>query len=181
MPEVMQHPEEPEMLSRKAGRDIYGTSAGMLRRTELFRLGNAWGFKFPAGATKDFMLPYFQQLEADGKDPLRPPGNKTLNEIVTSREVEFDGTNVAENDLAERALEKEEHKANVFEEALVKPNLGPDEFELKLQKARIWEVRKLCKERGIAYSTRDRKVDLVARIMDTIGDRNDEDSSTGRE
>lgn len=180
MPVVMQHPEEPDMLARKAGKDIYGTSAGMLRRTELYRLGNAWGFKFPAGATKDFMLPYFQQLEAEGKDPLRPPGGKPLHEIVSAREVQFDGTNVAENDLQERAEMDAEQNGNEFTEGLVKPAFK-SKLELELEKAKIWEVRKLCKKRGLAYSTKDKKIDLIARIMDSIGDQNGEDAFAGRE
>lgn len=181
MPEVMQQPEDPEQLSRKAGKDIYGTSVGMLRRSELWRLGNAWGMEFPIGASKDFMLPFFMQLESEGKNPFQPPNGKTVDEIARTREVIHSGKSKAENDAKERA-----EMATGQAPAPITPS--PDailprektEFEVSLEKATMQKVRALCKLRDIPYSTKDKKTVLIERIMENIGGSFVKDTTRGR-
>ena len=151
--EIMQQPQNPDDISRQAGRDLYGTPVGILRRAELYRLGNAWGFEFPVGASKDFMLPFFMQLEADGKNPLKPPGG-TLDQICKAREVKFNG---------ETHAEREEDPYG-----LIKPE-ETSKFEAGLQALHMSKIRKICKLRGIPQTIRDRKQDLIARIVDTSG------------
>jgi len=186
MQEVMQQPEDPDSLSRKAGKDLYGTAVGMLRRVELWRLGNAWGFEFPNGASKDFMLPFFMQLESEGKNPFQPPNGKTLDEIARTREVSHKGKSVAENDSRERALEAE---GKPMLDKVVEPiTPSPDviqprektEFEVSLEKAPMQKVRALCKLRDIPYSTKDKKVVLIDRIMENIGGSFVKDTTRGR-
>lgn len=160
MPEVMQQPRDPEYLAREAGKNIYGTSVGMLRRAELWRLGNAWGMKFPDGCSKDFMLPFFKQLEAEGKDPLRPPSG-SLMAVVTSREVQHSEENHAEVPTPEELLE-------VAAKYATPDTITPapiSEFEEKLRKTPHGLLKKMCKERGIKQERTDSTATLVQRIL----------------
>jgi len=163
-------PQEPDTLARIAGKDIYGTTVGALRRVELWRLGNAWGMNFPVGATKDFMLPFFMRLEAEGKNPMRPPGMVIEHTgQLRSRDVVFSEQNHTEN--------SEESEEEV-------PPVVPSpssEFEAMLLSSQMWRLRKLCKMRGIKHSPKDCKADLVNRIMATIGDQNIEQDTPGRD
>jgi hypothetical protein len=153
---IVQQPQNPDEMARLAGKELYECSVGMLRRVELWRLGNAWGMNFPAGATKDFMLPFFKQLEAEGKNPLRPP-NANLDTLVKTREVAHSEENHSETPPPE-----------IHHPDVIQPALKTD-FELKLEAARMSEIRKICAMRGIAWSTKDRKLDLIARIMAATG------------
>ena len=170
MPEILQQPQSPDEIARIAGRSIYGTSVGLLRRVELYRLGNAWGFKFPVGATKDYMLPFFIDLESKGIDPLRPPkGN--LDTLVKARACEFTSENHSETPPPE---EQTENKT-----ATVMP-APKSSFEEKLEKSPMHEIRKLCKLRGVAFTPRDRKQDLIARIVAASeGNDLEQDAPTG--
>lgn len=153
MAEIMQQPMDPSDLARLAGKDIYGTSVGMLRRTELWRLGNAWGLEFPNGASKDYMIPFFQRLEAEGKNPLRPPGNKSLDEIVKGRVVVHSDENHATTDL------------EPLEPIKAAPEAKPDEFALRLEKQSQAQLKKIAKLRGITQSRSDSKAELIAKIV----------------
>lgn len=143
MPTKMTDPEEPDTLARRAGLDIYGSRVGALRRVELWRLGNLWGLNFPVGASKDFMIPFFQRLEAEGKNPMMPPG-KPISHIgeLRSRDVKYSD---------------ESH----VEEIKVDPN----EFKTKLEAVHHGKLKKICKMRGIPQLQTDKKADLVARIL----------------
>ncbi|HEY6019653.1 MAG TPA: hypothetical protein VIY48_07060 [Candidatus Paceibacterota bacterium] len=178
MPAIMQQPSEPDDLARKAGRDIYGTVVGMLRRVELWRLGNAWGMKFPDGASKDYMLPFFKQLEAEGKNPLRPPVNGTLDQIVKAREVEHSD----ERHSSVVPPEEEEQKVNetapepTIEQLLTPDTIQPNpvgEFEKKLLATPYGQLKKICKLRGVLHYRTDKKPTLVARIMAHVQDTPD--------
>lgn len=177
MPQILQQPQNADEVARLAGRDIYETPVGMLRRAELWRLGNAWGFKFPNGASKDFMLPFFKQLEAEGKNPLRPPG-ANLDTLVKARAVEHSEVNHAET------AEEEELPSitTAVREAIIKPEPKSD-FALKLEKMPMGDLKKLCRLRGIEQSNRDRKHDLVSRILDASKghDKDVENPPPGRE
>lgn len=170
MVEILQQPESPEKLAREAGKKIYGTVVGCLRRSELSRLGNAWGIKFPVGATKDYMLPYFKQLEAEGKDPFRPP------HAVPARGIHSQETHVEET---------KEVELNDYKPVSVEPDISqvevspePDPFAAKLAELKFSELRKLAKARGIPQTNTDRKVDLVARIADAAKEgENEQDVS----
>ena len=155
MPVILQYPENPDQIARLAGKSIYDTSVGLLRRAELYRLGNAWGAKFPVGATKDYMLPFFKDLEAKGVNPLRPPTEKSLDALVKERSCEFDGTNHAEVAPPE--------EQNVNSSVFVPP--PKSEFETKLEGLHMGDIRKMCKLRGILQTNKDRKQDLIARII----------------
>ena len=161
MPEILQQPGSPDELARRAGKDIYGTVVGMLRRVELFRLGNAWGMNFPAGASKDYMLPFFKQLEAEGKNPLRPPAGN-LDEVVRAREV----THNSENH-SERAEEEDVPPLSAPDE--IKPAPVSD-FEMTLLRTPHAQLKKMCKLRGIQQERNDSKKTLVARIMANVQD-----------
>lgn len=150
MPEIMQEPQSPEEVARLAGKDIYGTSVGILRRVELWRLGNAWGLKFPVGASKDYMIPFFKQLEAEGKNPLRPPVDGNLDEIVSKRDVKFSAENHSERGDDPYAL--------------IPPEPMSD-FEKSLAKLHHGQLKKICKLRGIKHARTDRKQDIIARIV----------------
>lgn len=155
----MSDPENPDIIARRAGQDLYGSKVGALRRAELWRLGNAWGAKFPEGATKDFMLPFFQQLEAEGKNPLRPPqGN--LDEIVKTRAVEHSGASHAE-------LAPEEDNKLISE--LEPPK---SEFQQKLEALPFWKVRNFAHRRRIPQTPKDTKIALIARIMTYVKEQN---------
>ena len=180
MPEVMQQPEDPDQISRKAGKDLYGTSVGMLRRVELWRLGNAWGFKFPVGASKDYMLPFFMQLESEGKNPFVPPNGQRLDDIARSREVEHSGDTKAEDDSKERAEMEAEAVAPITPSPDVIQPREKTDFEVSLEKATMQKVRALCKLRDIPYSTRDKKIALIDHIMENIGGSFVKDSTRGR-
>lgn len=144
---IMQQPMDPSDLARLAGKDIYGTSVGMLRRSELWRLGNAWGMNFPVGASKDYMIPYFQRLEAEGKNPLRPPGNQNLDTLVKERVVLH-----SEENHSELAIPEELEPAK-------------DDFALKLEKLPQAQLKKICKLRGIEQSRNDTKQKLIEKII----------------
>lgn len=159
MPDILEQPRNPDEMARLAGKDLYECSVGMLRRVELWRLGNAWGMNFPAGATKDHMLPFFKQLEAEGKNPLRPP-NANLDTLVKTREVVHSEVNHSETPPPEIP---EIHHPDVIQPAL------KSDFELKLEASRMSDIRKICSMRGIPFSSKDRKLDLIARIMAATG------------
>lgn len=144
-------PLEPDTLARIAGKDIYGTSVGTLRRVELWRLGNVWGMQFPVGATKDYMLPFFKQLEAEGKNPLQPPG-VTLTDTgqLRTRDVSFS---------------KESHVEDTDEVGLIVKPAPVGEFEAKLNELSRYQLKKVCKMRGIPQELTDKKQDLIARIL----------------
>lgn len=170
-PEVEAQLQNPNDLARIAGKDIYGTSVGALRRTELYRLGNAWGMNFPVGASKDYMLPFFKELEARGKNPLRPPTGGTLDEVVKRREATFDGTHVDDEVVPAQGLEPQfpESKSGVLPldeagEGVIAPQ-SKSEFEQRLEGLHHGQLKKICKMRGIEQSSRDRKPDLIARIV----------------
>jgi len=151
MPQIEQYPQNPDEVSRLAGKDIYECSVGVLRRAELWRLGNAWGLTFPVGCSKDYMLPFFKQLEAEGKNPLRPPG-KHLDALVKDRAVEHS---------------KETHAERDDVDAVLKPRETP-QITADLAKLPIGKIRKLCKEYGLSQTIHDRKKDLIARLLDKI-------------
>lgn len=184
MPEIMQQPRSPEELARIAGKELYGTPVGMLRRAELWRLGNAWGMKFPDGASKDFMLPFFKQLEAEGKNPLNPPGG--LDAAVRKREVEHSGdkhgefyADLRDGAIAIHPVDGKKYRvyggryAELVDELPPPIAPAPDEikpapisdFEMQLLKTSRAQLKKMCKLRGIAQGRDDTKVTLVARIM----------------
>lgn len=153
MAKVMQQPMDPSDLARLAGKDIYGSTVGMLRRTELWRLGNAWGLNFPAGASKDYMIPFFQRLEAEGKNPLRPPGNKNLDVLVKERVVVHSDEN---------------HSEMAEPEPLVEPAKPvEDDLTLKLEKLPQAQLKKIAKLRGVEQSRNDTKQSLIAKIIAT--------------
>jgi hypothetical protein len=155
MPEILQQPQNPDEMARLAGKQLYECSVGMLRRVELWRLGNAWGMNFPVGATKDYMLPFFKQMEAEGKNPLRPP-NANLDTLVKTHEVVHSAENHSETPPPE------------INPDVILPEPKTD-FELKLETAHMSKIRKICAMRGINYSSKDRKLDLIARIMAATG------------
>ena len=162
-PTQVTEPQEPDTLARIAGRDIYGSTVGALRRVELWKLGNLWGMEFPVGASKDYMLPFFMRLEAEGKNPLRPPGaviNSTGD--LRSRGVKYVGTHT------------EQMPADFIEPEPV------SEFEAKLNKLHHGQLKKMCKMRGIPQTVQDRKVDLVARILAASEGNQIEQDITGR-
>ena len=162
-PTQVTEPQEPDTLARIAGKDIYGTVVGSLRRVELWRLGNLWGLNFPVGASKDYMLPFFMRLEAEGKNPLRPPG-VTISSTgdLRSRDVKFSGTHV------------ESAPAD-----FIAPQPVSD-FEAKLAKLHHGQLKKICKMRGIPQTQRDRKDDLIARIVAASEGNNLEQDIIGR-
>lgn len=178
MPQIMQQPQNPDEISRRAGLDIYECSVGMLRRAELWRLGNAWGMKFPVGASKDFMLPFFKQLEANGKNPLRPPqGN--LDALVKTHECEFSSEIHAET-------VEEENKPGT--DVLVmdptdniptvlgldgKPEKPQITFKERLEILPHGQLKKICKLRGIPQGRQDKKKDLIASILAAAGEPSD--------
>lgn len=158
MAEIMQQPQNPDDLARLAGKQMYGTPVGMLRRVELFRLGNAWGHKFPDGATKDSMLPFFKELEAQGKNPLAPPTG-SLDQVVKTREVEHEG---------KPAYETVEELAPLEVPDEIKPAPVSD-FEMKLLNTPHAQLKKICKMKGIRQERNDSSKTLVARIMAAAG------------
>lgn len=161
-------PQEPDTMARIAGKDLYGTIVGTLRRVELWRLANAWGMEFPAGATKDYMLPFFMRLEAEGKNPLKPPGMVITDTAqLRQREVKFTAENHAEKD------------SDPLPE-VVQPKPISD-YEKELMAAPMGQLKKICKMRGITQSPRDRKADLVARIIATIEGQPSEQDTSGRD
>lgn len=155
----MSDPENPDMVARKAGQDLYGSKVGALRRSELWRLGNAWGAKFPEGATKDFMLPFFQQLEAEGKNPMRPPGGSPLETVIRAREVEHSGPSHAE-------LAPEDEKL------ITELEPPKSEFQTKLEALPFWKVRNFAHRRAIPQKPKDTKIMLIARIMSYVKEKN---------
>lgn len=155
---ILQDPQNPDHLSRLAGKTIYDTPVGCLRRYELYRLGNAWGMNFPSGATKDYMLPFFKQLESEGKNPLRPPAGN-LDELVRRREVTFSPENHSETASEE----------DVAPQPVIEPAPKSD-FEAKLEAMHMGPIRRLCRLRGIPQTNKDRKQDLVARIVAAAND-----------
>jgi hypothetical protein len=160
----MTDPAEPDTQARIAGRDLYGTIVGSLRRVELWRLANLWGMQFPAGASKDYMLPFFMQLEAEGKNPLRPPGMVVETTAdLRSRNVKFAPQNHAEFEMVVAHPDTGEPVA-VKDGLLVQPNPKSD-FEAKLEKLHHGQLKKICKMRGIPQTVKDRKADLIARIV----------------
>lgn len=158
-PTQVTDPQEPDTVARIAGKDIYGTTVGALRRIELWKLGNCWGMEFPVGASKDYMLPFFMRLEAEGKNPMKPPGvviNSTGD--LRSRDIKYTGTHV------------EKVPADFIQPAPM------SEFEAKLHKLHHGQLKKMCKMRGIPQTVQDRKVDLIARIIAaTEGNEIDQD------
>ena len=163
-------PQDPQDIARIAGKDIYGTSVGMLRRVELWRLGNAWGMEFPIGASKDYMIPFFMRLESEGKNPLRPPG-QNLDALVKQRAVVFsDGTHAETQDP--------------FEVVKVQDTITPEpvsDIEEKLQKAHMGQLKKICKMRGLPNHFKDRKKDLVARIVASMKDEKVDENTPERD
>ena len=158
MAKVMQQPMDPSDLARLAGKDIYGSTVGMLRRTELWRLGNAWGLNFPAGASKDYMIPFFQRLEAEGKNPLRPPGGQNLDTLVKERVV----------------LHSEENHSEMADPVSLEPPVSAaaekpesNEFALKLERLPQAQLKKIAKLRGVEQSRNDTKQSLIAKIIAT--------------
>lgn len=139
----------------------------MLRRAELWRLGNAWGFNFPVGCSKDYMLPFFKQLEADGKNPLRPPGRR-LDEVCRGREVEHSGETHAEREEDPYGLLAPKEEAPVLAE-----------LKERLTKMHVGKVRKLCKEYGLPQDIHDRKQDLIARIIDKLEGQEGDNTTDG--
>lgn len=164
MPVVMQQPDDPDSLSRRAGKDIYGTSVGMLRRVELWRLGNAWGMNFPAGATKDFMLPFFKQIEADGKNPFFPPNGGNLDQLVKARDVVH-----SDEDHTEKIEIPEDEVPEIPVPKELKPE-PVDDFQMMLLRTSHAQLKKMCKLRGIEQKRNDSKQTLVARIMANVQD-----------
>lgn len=158
MPEIMQQPRSPDELARLAGKELYGTSVGMLRRAELWRLGNAWGMKFPDGCSKDYMLPFFKQLEAEGKNPLRPPMG-TLDTVTSARAVEHSGET-----HGEMVKEEEEVPLAIEPPDVLKPQPVTD-FETKLLHLPHAQLKKMCKLKGIPQERNARKIDLIAAII----------------
>lgn len=155
MPERLSDPQEPDLLARQAGKDLYNSKVGVLRRVELWRLGNLWGLNFPVGASKDFMLPFFQQLEAEGKDPLRPPSGAVHGTAdLRTRDVKYSD---------------QSHIEKV-----------PDttDFEQRLMAQPMHQLKKICKLRGIPQSPKDLKVALVKRIIEA-SEGNDQDTLGG--
>ena len=147
-PTQVTDPQEPDTLARIAGKEIYGSTVGALRRVELWKLGNLWGMEFPVGASKDYMLPFFQRLEAEGKNPLRPPGVVIESTgDLRSRDIKYAGSHV---------------------EPMPADFIQPEpmsEFEAKLNKLHHGQLKKMCKMRGIPQTVQDRKADLIARII----------------
>lgn len=166
-PQIMSQPQSPDELARLAGRDLYECSVGMLRRSELWRLGNAWGLNFPVGCSKDYMIPYFKQLEADGKDPLRPPG-KRLDDVVHAREVEHS---------TETHAEREEDPYGLVAPKEEAPSLAA--LKEQMSKMHVGKVRKLCKEHGLPQDIHDRKQDLIARIIDKLEGHGGDNTTDG--
>lgn len=187
MPEIMQQPDSPDALARRAGRDLYETPVGILRRAELWRLGNAWGLKFPIGASKDYMLPFFKQMEAEGKNPLRPPGGN-LDELVRTHDVTHSDEDHSE-EISEpeplvpvkvepvdtivsspdgktyRVVGNQLIEVDVPAPTVIEPTEEKTEFELKLEALPMAQLKKICKMRGIVQLRTDRKKDLIARIV----------------
>jgi len=155
--QIMQYPDDPDKLAREAGKKIYGTVVGCLRRHELYRLGNAWGHKFPVGATKDFMIPFFIQLEANGKDPFRPP------QVVPTRPEHSDESHA--DRIQKNASLPKESQVDALK-AFSKEAEKEVSLEERVGSMKFYELRKLCKARGIPQTPKDRKVDLVARVLD---------------
>lgn len=156
-------PQEPDTLARIAGKDMYGTAVGSLRRVELWRLGNLWGMKFPVGASKDFMLPFFMQLEAEGKNPMQPPGMRLEHTAqLRSRNVSYSGSHVEV--FGEKPPEIREQDTD-------------ESFQEKLMKHHMWQLKKICKLRGIHQTNKDTKKELVARILSVSGDQSIEQDS----
>ena len=157
-------PQAPDLQARIAGRDIYGTTVGALRRVELWRLANLWGTEFPAGASKDYMLPFFKQLEAEGKNPMRPPGMVVETTAdLRSRDVKFAPQNHAEIDMVVLHPDTGEPVA-IRDGLLVQPNPKSD-FEVRLEGLHHGQLKKICRMRGIPQTQKDRKTDLIARIV----------------
>ena len=147
--------------SMEAGKQHYGCTAGALRRGELYRLGNAWGLKFPEGATKDEMIPQFKELEAQGHDILKPP-----------------------NEIPQRAEHTEESRADL--DHLSDPTLYTDREKPKmdveaifqaLEKLSISDLRKMTKALGLTQTPKDNRVALRAKIRDYIQDQLGENAS----
>lgn len=148
--------ESPDQQARRAGKMLYGTAVGSLRRVELYRLGNAWGATFPVGATKDFMIPFFQNLEAAGKDPFKPP-----------HPVPLKASHSAENHgevSVELGVDIVTPETNILGVDTITP-APKSEFEAKLEALHHCKLKKICKDRGISQTNKDRKQDLIARIV----------------
>jgi hypothetical protein len=157
MPQQLTDPQDPDEIARIAGKDIYGTRVGVLRRTELFRLGNLWGMNFPIGASKDFMLPFFQRLESEGKNPLHPPSGAIQQTAeLRKREVTFSEQSHIE----------------------VVP-IVEDDFEARLKALPHGQLKKMCKLRGITHYARDKKPDLIARILAASEGTSEQDTPSG--
>lgn len=155
--EKMSDPVEPDTLARQAGKDMYGSVVGTLRRVELWRLGNAWGLQFPVGASKDYMLPFFKEIEGRGENPLRPPG-RVIHDTgqLRTRDTVFSGPSQAEN-----------------------ADMPPvSDFVAKLEKMMMGDLKKLCRERGIYQHRTMKKPEIIARIVAAIEDNPVEQNSS---
>lgn len=174
MIQIMQYPTAPDLIARKAGKTMYGTAVGSLRRNELYRLGNAWGAKFPVGATKDFMIPFFTQLESQGKDPFKPP----YASPQTARHSELTHIERGDQDVMlggemVHSASSELSPAMAPQPDPIAPQSAPDvilptpmgDFETKLNALPHGKLKKLCFERKIPQSNKDRKQELIARIV----------------
>ncbi len=110
------------------------------------------------------MLPFFMRLEAEGKDPLRPPGVTIASTgDLRTREVTYSDQSHIERAPAD----------------FIAPE-AKSEFEAKLEKLHHSQLKKICKLRGVPQERSDRKQDLVAKIVAASGGTDFEQDITGR-
>lgn len=138
---IVKQPDDPDTIARRAGIDLYGSSVGDLRRSELARLLNAWNLKPPVGATKDEMLAMFAKLELANKNPRRPPDAVPIKASY-SDESRAEVVGVEINPMAVARLRE------------------------KLMACKVGEIRKLVKELGLPQRATDKIGTLVDKIIE---------------